>query len=231
MPSRPIQFLSAFVIALSQPICDKFTRIMSFLRTLFGPSKEEIWRQFCAETGGQYVAGGFWKRGKVEAAHGQWTVTLDTYTVSTGKSSVTYTRMRAPYVNPDGFTFTIYRKGIFSEIGKWLGMQDVTVGYPEFDEAFIIKGNDEAKLRRLFANEKIRGLISAQPAIRFSVVDDEHQFWRSRFPEGVDELYFQVTGVIKDVERLKSLYDLFSETLDELCRMGSAYEQNPGVEL
>ena len=28
------------------------------------------------------------------------------------------------------------------------------VGYPEFDEAFIIQGNDEAKLRALFANPK-----------------------------------------------------------------------------
>ena len=51
--------------------------------------------------------------------------------------------MRAPYVNPDGFRFTIYRQGVFSDIGKWLGMQDVTVGCPEFDEAFIIKGNNE----------------------------------------------------------------------------------------
>ena len=190
---------------------------MSFLRTLFGPSKEEIWQQFCAKTGGNYIAGGFWKGDKVEATHGQWTVTLDTYTVSTGKSSVTYTRMRAPYVNPDGFRFTIYRRSVFSGIGKWLGMQDVTVGYPEFDDAFIIKGNDEQKLRWLFSNQKIRDLIVAQPDIHFSVVDDEQKFWGSRgFPEGVDELYFQVVGMIKDVERLKLLYELFSETLDEL---------------
>jgi len=205
---------------------------MSVLRKLFGPSKEEIWQQFCAATGSQYVAGGFWKGDKVEATHGQWTVTLDTYTVSTGKSSITYTRMRAPYVNPDGFTFSIYRKGVFSELGKFLGMQDVTVGYFEFDEAFIIKGNDEPKLRKLFANQKIRELISAQPDIHFSVTDVEQGFWSGRgFPKDVDELYFRVTGVIKDVERLKLLYELFSETLDESCRMGSAYENAPGVTL
>jgi len=140
--------------------------------------------------------------------------------------------MRAPYVNPDGFQFNIYRRGIFSNIGKWLGMQDVTVGYPQFDEDFIIKGNDEAKLRRLFASAKIRELITAQPDINFSVRDDDNKFWSGRnFPPGVDELYFQVTGVIKDVDRLKLLYDLFSETLDELCRMGSAYEKDPGVKL
>jgi hypothetical protein len=203
---------------------------MGVLRTWFGPSRKEIWQQFCAQTGSNFVEGGFWKSDKVEAAHNQWTVTLDLYVVSTGKSSVTYTRMRAPYVNPDSFRFTIYRKGIFTEIGKWFGMQDVTVGYEDFDRDFVIKGNDEQKLRKLFSSQKIRDLIAAQPDISFSVKDDEG-FWSKNFPEEVDELYFQVVGVIKDVERLKLLYDLFAETLDELCRMGSAYEQAPPVKL
>lgn len=202
---------------------------MSLLRSVFGPSRDEIWRQFAGEVGANFTQGSFWKgSSKVEASHGQWTVTLDTYTVSTGKSSTTFTRMRAPYVNPDGFRFNIYRKTIFSNIGKWMGMQDVAVGYQPFDEDFIIKGNDEWKLRRLFASEKIRELICAQPDIHFSVRDVQHNFWAGRnLPPGVDELYFQVVGVIKDVGRLRLLYGLFSETLDELCRMGSAYENSP----
>ena len=43
------------------------------------------------------------------------------------------------------------------------------------------------------------------------------------------ELHFTVPGVIKDVERLKLLYELFGETLDQLSRIGSAYERNPNV--
>jgi len=205
---------------------------MSFLQSLFGPSRDEIWQQFATAVGGNLTEGDFWKGGRVEATHGNWTVTLDIYTVSTGKSSVTFTRMRAPYVNPDGFHFKIYRRGIFSNLGKLLGMQDITVGYPQFDDAFIIQGNDEAKLRRLFANKKIRDLIYRQPEIQFSVRDDEENFWVGRkFPKDVDELYFQDGGVIKDVDRLKLLYDLFSETLDELVRMGSASQTDPGVKL
>ena len=59
---------------------------------------------------------------------------------------------------------------------------------------------------------------------------DEGWFGPS-FPDGVDELCFTVTGVIKDVERLKQLYDLFGETLDHLCRIGAAYETPPEVRL
>ena len=209
------------------------SKTMSFLRNLFGPSRDEIWQQVAAAVGGNMTEGGFWTGGsRVDAAHGQWMVTLDTYTVSTGKSSVIYTRIRAPYVNPDGFRFNIYRRGIFSDLGKMLGMQDVEIGDPKFDEDFIIRGNDETKLRQLFADARLRELISEQPDIHFSVKDDENRFWGSRnFPPDVDELYFQVIGVIKDVDRLKRLFDLFAETLDQLCRMGSAYEKDPGVKV
>src|SRR5436309_2760276 len=129
---------------------------MGFLRDMFGPSREEIWRQFAGAVGGDFTQGGFWSGGKtrVDAAHGQWLVTLDTQIVSNGKTSTTYTRMRAPYVNPDGFRFDVYRSGLFSDIGKLFGMQDVVVGHRQFDEDFIIKGNDEAKLRRLFDNAR-----------------------------------------------------------------------------
>jgi hypothetical protein len=204
---------------------------MGFLRQLFGPSQEEIWRQLCNEIGAQYVEGGFWKGSKVQAQHGQWTVTLDTYTTtdSENHTSTTYTRMRAPYVNKDGFRFTIYRKSIFSGLGKFFGMQDVEVGYPEFDEAFIIQGNDETKLRALFANPRIRQLIEMQPAIHLTVKDDEGWFG-TQFPDGVDELCFE-SGYISDVERLKALYYLFAEVLNHLCHIGSAYEDDPQLEL
>ncbi len=195
----------------------------------FGPSRKEVWSQLSETIGGRFIEGGFFKTDKVEASHGSWVVTLDNYTVSTGKSTIIFTRMRAPYVNPDAFRFTIYRKGFFSEIGKWFGMQDIQTGDPLFDEAFIVQGNDERKVRALFADPKLRELIAAQPAIHFEVKDDEGWFGKTKFPEGVDELYFQVTGVIKDIDRLHQLFDLFAETLDQLCRIGSAYEQAPGV--
>ena len=203
---------------------------MSILRQIFGPSQEEVWRQLCSEIGAEFVEGGFWHGNKVQARVKEWTVTLDTYTVSTSKSHVTYTRIRAPYVNKDGFRFTIYRRGFFSDLGKRLGMQDIEIGDPEFDRDYVIKGNDEAKVLALFGDPRIRQLIQAQPSIHLQVKDDEGGFGAS-FPEGVDELYFHVVGVIKDVERLKSLYELFAETLNRLCHIGSAYENDPHLVL
>jgi hypothetical protein len=203
---------------------------MSIVRKLFGPSRKEIWTQLSEEMSARYVDGGFWKGDKVQATHGEWTVTLDTYAVSTGKATIVFTRMRAPFVNPDGFRFTVYRKGFFSDLGKLLGMQDIEIGEPRFDADFIVKGSDETRVRALLSNARIRDLIAKQPQIQFTVKDDEGYFGPT-FPEGVDELHFSVVGVIKDIERLKLLYELFAETLDQLCRMGAAYKQPPDVTL
>jgi hypothetical protein len=203
---------------------------MKSLREIFGSSKEEIWTLLSKEIGAEYQEGGFFKAGKVVLSHRQWEIILDTYTVSSGKTSTTFTRMRAPYVNADGFQFNMYRKNVFSWLGKLLGMQDIEIGDPYFDEEYIIQGSPEDMVMRLFSNVNIRQLIQRQPDVHFQVKNDEGIFGKN-FPEGVDELYFQTFGVIKDPQRLKDLFELFTAVLDELCRLGSAYEHEPGVSL
>lgn len=199
---------------------------MGLLREWFGPGREEVWRQLCERIGAEYVDGGFWNGDQVEARYRQWTITLDTYTVSSKDSSTTYTRIRAPFVNADGFRFSFYRRSIFTGLGKLFGMQDIEIGDGFFDDEFVIQANCEVRVRELLASERVKGLIEAQPGIHFEVKDDDGWFGRD-FPEGVDELYFSTTGVITDLSRLQKLFELFAEILDELCRMGSAYEDDP----
>ena len=200
------------------------------LRGLFGPSKREVWQLLAGQVGGAFVDGGFFGRDKVIVNHGQWTLTLDTYTVSNGKSSSTFTRLRAPYVNRDAFRFSVYRSGLFTPLGEMLGFTDIRTGDAVFDEAFVLKGNNEAKVRALFSDATIKQLLEAQPRVRFEVKDDEGWFG-AHFPAGVDELNFTAYGVIKDLDRLRALFDLFAEVLHQLCVIGSAYESDPGVQL
>ncbi len=197
---------------------------------LFGPSKDEVWGQVSQEIGGRFIPAGLWKSSRVESEVGPWTIVLDTYRRSQGKTSQVYTRMKVPYVNPGQLRFKVYRKGIFSELGKFLGMQNIDVGDFEFDGAFIVKGNDEGKIRELFSNANLRSLYLAQPKLKLEVWDND--CWlTSRLPRDVDKLQFQVRGVIKDVNRLKGLFALFVGTLDQLCRIGGAQKQSPGVSL
>jgi len=198
---------------------------MSVLKSLFGPSREEIWRQLSREVGGRFHDGGFFTSSAVQARTDDWIITLDT--LSTNNAS--YTRLRAPYFNPEGFRFEIYRAGIFSDVAVALGMQDIEVGHRRFDRDFVIKGNAPRRIRRLFDNEEIRRLIDALPKIHLSVKG--HEGWLSKYPAGMDELHFQSTGVIKDLARLRTLFDLFAEVLQELCHEGEAYEDDVEIHI
>ncbi|MEM7396086.1 MAG: DUF3137 domain-containing protein, partial [Verrucomicrobiota bacterium] len=136
---------------------------MSLLRSVFGPSKDEIWSQIARDIGGHYQDGGWLGKDALRFRSGEWEITLDTYTVSNNNSSTTYTRMRAPFVNRDNLYFKIYREGFFSSIGKFFGMEDIVIGDPYFDDNFVIKGNNEEKIRLMLHDDTLKQLIEAQP--------------------------------------------------------------------
>lgn len=126
-----------------------------------------------------------------------------------------FTRLRARFKNPAGFRFSASRAGFFSSLAEKLGFHDVRVGFDRFDDEFVIKGNDEVRLRALFANARIRALLDAQPDVHFRLHDGD--VWGGeKLPPDVDELEFTVPGIVKDIPRLKLLFDLFAETLEEV---------------
>jgi hypothetical protein len=205
---------------------------MGYFRSLFGPSRDEIWTRLRAQIGGEVVPGTLWRGEHLQVKVTDWTVTLDEYThmVMAGKTPIyiPHTRMRAPFPNPSGFRFSFHRASVFSQLGTLFGMQDIEVGYPEFDKDFVIKANDEASVRSLLASERLRNLVMSQSKFRLSVKDDEGWFG-TKYPSGVDVLVFDVADRIRDVERLKGLYDVFAETLGNLSRMGCAGSGTGGV--
>jgi len=198
---------------------------LGFSRSLFGPSQHEIWSQLSARIAAEHVDGGLWRGDRLRMQAGDWVVTLDEYTqmVMAGKVSVPirHTRMRAPFPNPAGFRFSIYRASVFSALGTLFGMQDIEVGHREFDQDFVIKGNDEAMVRSLCDTARLRALMAAQPKFQLGIHDDEGWF-ETKYPPGVDVLVFDVADQIRDVDRLKGLYDVFAETLGRLSGMGIA---------
>lgn len=100
-------------------------------------------------------------------------------------------------------------------------MKPVEVGYADLDWGFAISANDVSKARALFANPRIRDLLWSHIDMRLEAR-----------PRGeVYELHFEESAVLTDVERLRGLFELFVETLDQLCVIGSASEEDPGVKL
>jgi hypothetical protein len=198
---------------------------MAILERFFRPTREEIWEQLAEEIGGNFYDGGFWLGdSKVRAHVGDWIITLDTYK---DRAGTIFTRLRAPFVNKDGFVFSVFRENSFEDRHD-PDAQDLEIGQADFDERFVIKSNNLEEVKRLFSDEKIRDLLKKQPNVFFSAARESG--WYSKdFPEGIGELLFHARGEIKDLDRLKELYALFGETLDQLCRIGAATRDDPGL--
>lgn len=191
---------------------------------LFGNHKREIWQQLAEQWEGAYSSGKLFKSDRVEAFHGDWLITLDLFMVD----KVTYTRIRAPYINRDDFTFKIMRQHVGHRLGKALRLQtDIETGNPQFDRDFIVKGSDERKLQMMFENPHIRDLLSFESNMMFMLRKEAPLFQRPRFPADVNEVYYHAATIIKDLARLHDLFELFALTLDHLCAIGSAYEDDP----
>lgn len=193
---------------------------------LFGGERENILRRLAEEIYARYESEGPFGPNRVVAAVGPWEIVLD---IEGGRGA--RTRLRAPYVNADGFQFRLYRvKRWDIDLGKLLGAQDIEIGDEEFDRDFIVKSNNEARVKALLASEKLRFLIDQQPYVSFCIRDDDG-FFGPRFLPGVDQLCLVTPGAILDLDRLRGLVDLLTETLWRLCEIGSAYDVKPRVEL
>jgi hypothetical protein len=200
------------------------------LRKWFGFDYDESWKTLAGEMEGRFREHTWRSGSRVDVDVGEWTFTLDLHAVSTGKTTHYYTRLRAPYVNPTGFRFNLFRQGFFAKIGKAFGMQDVVIGVPEFDDAWIVQGTDETRLKTIFGTPDVRTFLAGAGDVSFSVKDDEGWFGK-KFPQGVDELVLTTGGIVKDIERLRVFFALFATTLDRLVETGDASKRGPGMTL
>lgn len=199
---------------------------MSQEMTHFREHRYEIWQQLRKHL----EDADNWNGDELRVQHGQFEVVLDVHANLAGLASQVVTRFRAPYFNKDDFRFQIKESDWSSEIACFLGAQDIEVGDTEFDDRFVLRANDEAEMKRLLKSSEIRREMIDTSFVRFEVLDDEGMFGK-QIPDGVDVLFLEADGRITDIDALERLYELFADVLDRLCQIGSAYKDDPGVEL
>ncbi|WP_295771180.1 hypothetical protein [uncultured Mucilaginibacter sp.] len=122
------------------------------------------------------------------------------------------TQLSAPLTLATPFRFALHDEDFLDSIGKFLGMDDLHTGYPEFDKHVIIKTNYETRLRELFANPELRSVFTNLKDFDFGI--------HTHTPEGSDEeqpyLELNVNLGLTAPELLKPVYMAFCQVLAEL---------------
>ncbi len=184
-------------------------------------TRREAWHAVAAALDGQCVEGAWPVKDKAVFQHLRWTIVLDTYTVNTGQTAVTYTRIRAPFTGSDDFKLTVARRNWLSRFDIVLRARTIKVGSRMFDEKYVTRTNNEGRARSLLNSSEVRGLIMVQPSLRLEI---RRPSWsrRRKLSEGARDVIVQTTGVVTDPVRLENYVMLVAHTLDQLLRIGSA---------
>jgi hypothetical protein len=131
-------------------------------------------------------------------------VKVDTYTQRSGNSNTTYTRYRVNFP-PLGMGLQLKREGIFSAVTKLFGIQDHEVGDDAFDETFVVKTDDAAKLRSLLTPSVRSGLLRFTASYPHSTIKDNHiQVTAARFESKAERLESTVQRMVATARLLAS---------------------------
>lgn len=192
-------------------------------------SQGEAWEAVASSHGGTVVRD---RKGKVEQVrfpHRSWTIVLDRYTVSTGSTSATYTRLRAVFEPKMPFRFRISRRNFFSGLGRYFGFQDVHTGRVVLDRDFIVRTDNESMLRSLLMDSRVGGRLEAQSSGTFRIAKVSGK--PKPRPTGAKELRYETSGELTDPLRLGELVALFRSALDSLRALGAASSERVAYEL
>jgi len=121
---------------------------------------EAEWLAFASRRNLRLVKGTWKQTSFMEGEEHGVRLKLDTYTISTGKSSQTFTRVTATASGVPADLF-VTQEGLGAKIAKAFGGQDVDSGDAAFDKAYRVRGPEDVCLSKLVPEARAALLTSA----------------------------------------------------------------------
>jgi hypothetical protein len=107
------------------------------------------------------------------------------------------------------FRFAIHEEDFLDSIGKFFGLEDVEIGYPELDERLVVKTNNAEKMSQIFANSEIRSLFTDLKDFNFGIHTHDAEDANSVHTY----LDLDIEQGITDPQELRKLYHAFYTVL------------------
>jgi hypothetical protein len=173
-------------------------------KLITGQTTAEVWEQINADFASTEDLNDY--HIVIEQAGKQITLDIDIDFGGGFEGGYEITALTAPLPNTS-YRFAIHPQDFLYEIGKLFGVQDVTLGYPEFDKDVIVKTNDEIRTKQLFADSSIREIFQSLSGYSLSITEDED-----------DKLLLElnIQRGITDGEELLKIYTAYYEILNSL---------------
>ena len=204
-PQRWHYFFSSILISIIvHPYQFKINKMSTELKVIKGETPEAMWQQVRTNFEGEDLLGYH-----VLLDNGNTVVELDVDIDLGGGFEGGYeiTRFISRLPGTNDFKFALHKEDFLDEIGKFFGMQDIKLGYDDFDKHVVVKTNDEARTKQLFADEQLRSFVLA-------IEDDFTLSLSTSHMEKV--LALEIEKGITDVAFLQKIYGWFVQLLNEV---------------
>ena len=202
---------------------------MGLFDSIFGPSREEVWREFAIRVAGRYVKGGLLEDDCVRIPYGFWEIVLTESDEHFSEDiDKTRTKIEVLYLGRDDFVFNISDESLPASFGKLLGIQDIETGKKHFDDSFIIQSNSPSKVTQLFDSHEVIILMYKQTNFRLGAFERNGIFIPCE--TALKKLYIN-SEKIRDIDQLENLFHLCTMLLDRMVLMGSVFEISPETKL
>jgi hypothetical protein len=180
---------------------------------------KSVWMDLADEMQGEFTDGTYVVSARLPLATKPWVAYMKMHSNPIGKSIAETTVIAVPYIPEHEFKLAVHNSSPIEEVAKIFGLQDIAIGEPTFDKEFIIQGSNEQLLKELFADAPLRGLYLGQKSVNVSIVDHQHKLFGITPPRGVNVLTFAEKGAINSFERLTSVLELLTRTIERLAHL------------
>jgi hypothetical protein len=117
------------------------------------------------------------------------------------------TTLTATVHNLNGYKFAVHHEDFLDVVGKFFGMQDVEIGYPEFDKDIIVKTNDTERTKHIFLDEEVRKTFQSLTGFTFNTITKHTE---------EDHLEFTIDKGMLDTAELRKIYTAFVSVLSSI---------------
>lgn len=168
----------------------------------------EAWEQFALLNGLTFEPARWFSlhgHPKVNGEYRSRPITLTNVTESDGESSRTYSTITANILfNPvPSASLSISPVNIFNKIGRAMGMTDISIGDPDFDDRHSVKSSPPELATSLLGDEMLRHELT------------QLNKWQSIQLKGGD-LTFNSRIDERDITRLERIFNLLSDLADAI---------------
>ncbi len=137
-------------------------------------------------------------------------ITLSKYAA---RSSVN-TRIIVIYTPIKDIQLRIYQQTFLDKFASLLGMQDISIGSEEFDNEFVIEGNDENSIIQILDDDKIKNVLLELHEGSLEIKDISKTKSQKIFL-----MQYEICELISDTAVLKKMIELINLMLDKLLEL------------